>query len=84
MTIAVSHVTAGHLLARIPTWVSQLLYVDFKLKSYVLALKHIEKSHTSDNLLAELREVMSAWDIRKKVVTVSADSAYNIKGVRTF
>jgi len=27
---------------------------------------------------------MDAWDIRKKVVTVSADGAYNIKKVRTF
>ena len=55
--------------------------LDWSLKSYVLALKHVTKYHTADNLLAYLREVISEWGISKKVVTVSADGAYNIKAV---
>jgi hypothetical protein len=54
---------------------------DWTLKSYVLALKHVTKAHTADNLLSELREVISDWGIDRKVITVSADGAYNIKSV---
>ncbi len=52
---------------------------DWALKSYMLALKHITKSHTSDNLL--LSEVINHWNISDKVVTISADDAHNIKKV---
>jgi len=55
--------------------------VDWRLKSYVLALKHLQKSHTAENLLAELKEVMKNAGVCKKVVTVSADGAFNIKKV---
>ena len=55
--------------------------LDWTLKSYVLALKHVTKKHTAENLLSELREVIADWVIAKKVVTVSADGAYNIKKV---
>jgi hypothetical protein len=51
------------------------------MKSYILALKHLEKSHTAKNLLSELKEVMVQAEIGQKVVTVSADGAYNIKKV---
>lgn len=54
---------------------------DWALKSYMLALKHITKSHTSDNLLSELSEVINHWNISDKVVTISADGAHNIKKV---
>ena len=56
--------------------------IDWVLKSYVLALKHVTKSHTAENLLSELREVKVEWGIAKKVVAVSADGAYNIKKVK--
>lgn len=55
--------------------------MDWVLKSYVLALKHVTKQHTADNLLCELREVISEWELDAKVVSVSADGAYNIKRV---
>ena len=55
---------------------------DWALESYVLALKHVTKKHTAENLLSELREVISEYGIEKKVATVSADGAYNIKKVK--
>jgi hypothetical protein len=55
--------------------------LDWTLKSYILALKHLEKQHTAENLLAALKEVTTQWGISKKVMTVSADGAYNIKKV---
>jgi len=54
---------------------------DWILKSYVLALKHVTKKHTAENLLSELREVIEEWDLSSKVTTVSADGAFNIKKV---
>ena len=54
---------------------------DFTLKSFVLAFKHVTQSHTAENLLEELTEVITDWDIAKKVVTVSADGAFNIAKV---
>lgn len=53
--------------------------VEWELKSYILALKHVQKSHTAENLLTEIKELMTKWEINHKVVTVSADGAYNIK-----
>lgn len=44
-----------------------------------MALKHVTKKHTAENLLSELREVISDWNVGKKVIAVSADGAYNIK-----
>ena len=57
---------------------------DYTLKSFVLALKHVTKSHTAENLLAELTEVMTEWGLTKKVVTISADGAFNIAKVKYF
>jgi hypothetical protein len=54
---------------------------EWELKSYMLALKHVTRAHTAENLLCELREVIAEWEIAEKVITVSADGAYNIKSV---
>jgi len=54
---------------------------DYTLKSFFLALRHVTQSHTAENLLAELTEVMTEWSLTKKVVTVSADGAFNIAKV---
>lgn len=57
-------------------------YVRFwKLESNFLALKHTPKSHTSENLITELKEVTNAWGLTNKVMVVSADGAKNIKKV---
>jgi hypothetical protein len=58
--------------------------IDWTLKSFILALKHLEKQHTAENLLSELRQVISKWGLSQKVMTVSADGAYNIKSVSYF
>ena len=52
---------------------------NYQLKSYLLALKHVKKSHTSDNLLDELNGIIEIWGLSSKVISISADGAYNIK-----
>ena len=49
--------------------------------SYFLALKHLKRNHTSQILLEELQEIVMAWDLKSKVIAISADGAYNIKKV---
>jgi len=46
-----------------------------------LALKHAPESHTSENLIKEIKEVVSAWGLSDKVIAISADGASNIKKV---
>jgi len=52
---------------------------DFQLKNYLLALKHCKQSHTAENLLDELNGIIEVWGLITKVVSISADGAYNIK-----
>ena len=56
----------------------------FQLKSYLLALKHMTKKHTSEVLLDELNSVLDSWELRSKVLAISADGAYNIRKVNHF
>jgi len=51
---------------------------DFQLKNYLLALKHCKQSHTAENLLDELNGIIEVWGLITKVVSISADGAYNI------
>ena len=53
----------------------------WKLRSNFLALKHTPKSHTSVNLISELKDVIGEWDLTSKVIAISADGASNIKKV---
>ena len=39
------------------------------------------KSHTANNLENEIKKILIEWGILKKVVTISADGASNIKKV---
>jgi len=67
--------------SHIINYVTVHFVLDWTLKSYILAHKHLEKQHTAENLLAALKEVTTQWGISKKVMTVSADGVYNIKKV---
>ena len=51
----------------------------YQLKSYLLALKHVKRSHTAINLLDELNGVIDSWGLSSKVISISADGAFNIK-----
>ena len=55
----------------------------WKLVSKFLALHHQPSSHTSENLLKSLREIVSKWKLSKKVIAISADGAPSIKNVNT-
>ncbi len=54
---------------------------DWTLRSHFLALKNVLNKHTAENLLIDLKKVISEWLLDGKVIAVSADGAYNIKSV---
>lgn len=51
---------------------------DFVLKSVFLDCVAMPQSHTSENLAAELKKVVSEWGLDKKVVLGISDNASNI------
>ena len=55
---------------------------NYKLQSYLLSLRHIKESHTSQKLISELRDIFNEWNLVNKVLCISADGAANIKKVR--
>ena len=49
----------------------------------MISLKHLTCSHTAINLRSELYEIIDDYDLRSKMVTISADGAPNINNAIT-
>ena len=49
------------------------------MKSYVLATKHVEVSHTAENVAQELKKVASEWKISNKITAVVSGNAANMR-----
>lgn len=56
---------------------------DFELKSYLLDCFKYSDRHTSENLAAEMKRVLTEWELLEKVEVVISDNAANItKAIR--
>ena len=52
--------------------------LDWKIKSVMISCKRFKQKHTAENIRHEYEEIISSFDINKKILCVTSDNAANM------
>jgi hypothetical protein len=52
--------------------------IQFELREAILAIKYLKYSHTSDNIVECLNQIIHEWNLDGKVFTITTDNGSNM------